>query len=32
MTFRITLGAADRTLTGEEVTAVRSQVMRSLGL
>jgi phenylalanyl-tRNA synthetase beta chain len=32
MSFRITLGAADRTLTGEEVTAVRSQVMSWMGL
>ncbi|MFN9754119.1 MAG: phenylalanine--tRNA ligase beta subunit-related protein, partial [bacterium] len=32
MSFRSTLGAADRTLTGEEVTAVRSQVMSWMGL
>lgn len=30
MTFRITLGAADRTLTGEEVTAIRSQLMAAV--
>lgn len=30
MTFRITLGAADRTLTGEEVTAIRSQLLAAV--
>jgi phenylalanyl-tRNA synthetase beta subunit len=30
MTFRITLGAPDRTLTGDEVTAIRSQLLAAV--
>ena len=31
LTFRITLGAPDRTLTSEEVTAIREQILTTVG-